>query len=856
MQFRFSSTRWLLAAVLLLVSFLPQFPVQAQTEPPGGEVDAEAVLYSDPGAYFKVGSTAYAVTAADCDPLTDGGQACDNPLQAAVNFLAAQNLTPAGGKIYIGAGVYDLVGATNPASNWNIDGGGWTAYPPKLTLVGMGSALGSLETTTLKGHLSLTNLGSVTLSNILVQGGGIATANTTGLITLDRMQVMDSSGTCIWITNHQGSVAASQVLVNTCGASGNGFFADVSGGVKMAASHVNAAEGLGIYLSAGEAVTLLNVSSHLNATGGIVFQNQPDTAPNVTLTAVSATGNDGLGAQITTRGAVLVDRSTFAKNADTGLLVVNVEPESAPPVSILRSQWIRNSGGLKVQSAGRILVDGIRSESNEGGLTMSLDNMAGTQPIQISNRLGPNTLVNNASPSNIQSNSKISITGVNAVKSQGFQITAPNSSVTVARTSISASQSHPGLIVSSGGATTLSDVQVNYNNSIGAMLMPNGVGGPTRILRSQFNRNTGPGISISTLGRTQLSQVEASSNGSYGMQVESTGDAPTGWWVTVQQGVFDGNRGGYGLRVATAGGVQAKKVSASNNSAFGMRVEYPEPAPFQLTGKPGENRFMSNGDSGLAVLGVTKLAASGVEASQNGSFGVQAVGSTTQDFQFTNVQANANIGNGIYAVSGGRMLFKNVAADTNGDTGLIAQISYSDTAKLDLSILSSHFDGNSNYGMDLRTSGPVLLNGVSASHSVTSSGALISANGGAEVTAKVEILSTLGKNYFDDNGLLGLQVNNAQLFTASYLSARGNAKSSSAPGLFLRGPDAPVTMTCAVVTGNPADGLQAEIGAALFKIINGMIDGNTRLDPSSYANIRILDPATTLEYKPGVCSGW
>jgi hypothetical protein len=38
--------------------------------------------------------------------------------------------------------------------------------------------------------------------------------------------------------------------------------------------------------------------------------------------------------------------------------------------------------------------------------------------------------------------------------------------------------------------------------------------------------------------------------------------------------------------------------------------------------------------------------------------------------------------------------------------------------------------------------------------------------------------------------------------------------------------------------------------------VNGMLDGNTRLNPSLYANIRLTNPATTLDYKPGVCSGW
>ncbi len=856
MQSRFTLIRWLAAAVLLLVSFLPQFPAQAQSEPPGGDLEAEAGFYPDPGAYFKVGSTAYAVTAADCDPSLAGEQACDNPLQAAVDFLTAQNLTPASGKIYIGAGVYDLAAATNPASNWSIDGGIWTAYPPKLTLVGMGSALGGAATTELRGNISLSNLGALTVSNVLVQGGSLTTGNTSGLITLDRVQVLNSPGTCISIAAHQGSVAASQVLVNGCAASGSGIFADVTGGLKMTASHLNAATGEGLFLVAGEPVTLLNVSSHMNAGGGIVSQSRPDSAPKVSLTAVSVTRNEGTGVQIGTLGAVSVDRSVFANNSGMGLMVMNINPEAPAPVNVFRSQWIRNSGGLMVQSAGRIVVDGIRSEFNQGSPAISLDNMPGTLPIQISNRLGANTLANNDGPSFIMSNSKVTITGVNAVRSQGFQITAPNSAVTVMRSSITDSQSHPGLIIISGGATTLADVRVNNNNSVGASLVTAGAGGPMRILRSQFNGNSGPGVSISTLGRTQISQVEASNNSALGMELVNNGVNPTGWWVTLQQSTFNGNSGGYGLRVATTGGVQAKKISASNNTSYGMQVEYIEPAPFQLTGKPGDNRFVRNGAMGLAALGVSKLVLSGVDAGQNNSFGVQAIGATTQDFQITNVQANANNSTGILAISGGRMLLKNAAADANSEKGLIAQTNYSDTAKLDLSILSSHFDGNGVNGLDLRTSGPVLMNGVSASHSALGSGAVIADNGGPNMTAKVEILSTLGKNYFDNNAMLGMDVVNAQSFSASYLSVRGNGKNSNVPGLFLRGPDAPVTMTCAVVTGNPADGLQTDTGAALVKIVNGMMDGNTRLDPSLYANIRLTNPATTLDYKPGVCSGW
>ncbi|GAP16712.1 right-handed parallel beta-helix repeat-containing protein [Levilinea saccharolytica] len=855
MQSRVIWVRWMLAAVLLWVSFLPQFPVQAQSEPPGGEVDAEAAFYPDPGAYFKVGSTAYAVTAADCDPLTAGEQVCDNPLQAAVEFLTAQNLTPAGGKIILGAGVYNLGGATNPGPNWNIDGAVWTAYPPKLTLVGMGSALGGATTTLLQGYVSLSNLGSLTMSNMLIQGGSIGTGNTSGQITLDRVQVLNSPSTCISIAGHQGSLTASQVLVNGCAAGGDGFSADVTGGVKMIASHVNAAASDGIYLIAGEPVTLLNVSSHINAGYGLYIQNRPDTAPRVSLTGVSITRNTSVGAHIATPNAVSVDRSNFANNSSTGLVVLNIEPGSAPPVTLLRSQWIRNSSSIYIQSAGRILVDGIRSEANIGGANIALLNTAGTQPIQISSRLGPNTLLNNVGVFIIQSGSKVSVTGLNAVRSQGLQITAPNSSVTLARSSIIYSLDYPGLTITSGGATTLSDVRVNRNSGDGAFLNITSAAGPTRILRSQFNGNNGLGISLATLGRTQISQVEASNNAGLGMQVVNTAGNPTGWWVTVQQSVFNANAGGSGLKVTSNGGVQARRISALDNNTFGMEVEFSAPVPFQLTGKPGDNRFVGNLGTGLSAVGMSRLVVSGVDASQNNVMGVRVDGPAAQEFQFTNVQANGNSFIGVYATGSGRMLFKNIAADNNG-RGLFTGTYYSADVKQDISILSSHFDGNIDLGLDLRTSRPVLLNGVSASHTQVGSGAAITDYGGPNVTEKVEILSTLGKNYFDNNAVSGIEVTNTRSFTASYLSARGNARNTTQPGVYLSGPDAPVTLTCAVVTGNPADGLKTETGAALVKIVNGMLDGNTRLNPSLYANIRLTNPATTLDYKPGLCSGW
>jgi len=38
--------------------------------------------------------------------------------------------------------------------------------------------------------------------------------------------------------------------------------------------------------------------------------------------------------------------------------------------------------------------------------------------------------------------------------------------------------------------------------------------------------------------------------------------------------------------------------------------------------------------------------------------------------------------------------------------------------------------------------------------------------------------------------------------------------------------------------------------------VNGMVEGNARLDPDAYQNIRLNDAETTLQLLPGVCGGW
>ncbi|GAP16714.1 right-handed parallel beta-helix repeat-containing protein [Levilinea saccharolytica] len=854
MQSRFTSMRWLLAAVLVWVSFLPQFPVQAQSEPPGGEMDAEAVFYPDPGAFFTADGMTYAFTPADCNPLADGEQPCDNPLQAAANALLGLNLTPVGGKIYIGAGVYDLEGAADPGPHWVINGTGWTSLPSKLTLVGMGSAVGSPMSTELRGIVNLTNLGSVTVSNLLIRSGGLVTSNMTGTLNLERVQVMDGPANCVFIGSQQGAVTAAQVVINGCGAIG--IFAEATGGLKMTASHITGAGGSGINLIVGNTVTMLNVSSSSNVGDGLYLVGMPDTAPRVSLTAVSTVRNQEEGAQVITRGAVSVDRSVFVGNAGVGLLVDNSGPDISQPVTVLRSQFLRNAASANIYSSGRILMDGIRSEANSDYPNIVLNNSWGTQPIQFTNRFGPNVLANNEGTVSLFTQGQATVTGVSAVHSQGIDIGASNGSVTVSRVRITASQSAPGLAINSGGRTTLADVQVNRTNSVGITVLASNENAPMRILRTQSNGNSGPGFSLNNPGRVQISQVEASNNGAYGMLLSSTPSQPKGWWVTVQQSSFNYNKPGFGLNIGSTGGVQMKKISASNNGAQGARVEIPTSANFQMSGKPGDNVFQGNGGAGLSVAGVGKLVLAGVDASYNTAMGVEAAATLPQDFLLTNVQANANGVVGLSLNTAGTMLLKNVAADANNVTGLSAVNPYTADTRQGVTLLSSHFDINQIFGAQIVTNGPVLLNGVSASYTRERFGLQVIYSNPEVPVEKVEFLSTLGKNYFDGNGSNGLLVLGAKSFTGSYVSVRNNGQFIATPGMGVSGVDAPVTLTCAVVTGNPADGIQVSIGAALLKIVNGMVEGNARLDPDLFQNVRLNDPGTTLDLKPGVCSGW
>ncbi len=161
--------------------------------------------------YFTVGTTKYQFFPLGdlrCDELTIFCSA--TPIQAAVDKLLENNWVPIDGTIYVETGIY--------TENVLIDGSlvyGTTTSKP-LSLLKALKGAGSYETTdapsTINGSVTVMNvLNGFTLSGFVIDATGVTTAgvvfdNNTGTITIKDVEVKNSEGDGISVTNQKGAV--------------------------------------------------------------------------------------------------------------------------------------------------------------------------------------------------------------------------------------------------------------------------------------------------------------------------------------------------------------------------------------------------------------------------------------------------------------------------------------------------------------------------------------------------------------------------------------------------------------------------------------------------------------------------
>ena len=393
---------------------------------------------SDP--YFTVGTTKYQFLF-NADPRCGNVNifCSDHPIQAAVDKLVEMNWVPVDGTIYVESGTY--------TENVTIDGsrvyGTTTSKPLSLlkALKGAGSYETTDEASVINGSVTVKNvLNGFILSGFVIDATGVSTAgvgfdNNTGTITIKDVEVKNSDGDGISVTNQKGGVILDTVtshnnskigtnidnssatfLVNVVNSSftdnsingpeiSGGLLITTTGSVSITGVTSNGNHGYGIKTESGNA-TVKHVQSNYNTnplaiseSGGVLISSNTGSA---TLEDIEASFNDGNGllasvkgtisaSQITAKnnsyagiafdnyGLVSLKGFTSNQNGREGINVNNSLTTSSYSVTVQYGDAIGNQlTGAKIESKGSVLVSNGNFLENGGGIY--INNFKGSNP--------------------------------------------------------------------------------------------------------------------------------------------------------------------------------------------------------------------------------------------------------------------------------------------------------------------------------------------------------------------------------------------------------------------------------------------------------------------------------------------
>lgn len=368
-------------------------------------------------------------------------------------------------------------------------------------------------------------------------------------------------------------------------------------------------------------------------------------------------------------------------------------------------------------------------------------------------------------------------------------------------------------ITSTGGRVKLSDVYVRSENGAGIFISNHG---PVDLLRvnSYNNRNDGAKV-ISTLGAVTVTNSTFNGNSDpvlgdrYGLYIESAGA------VTIN-GISASFNTGDGLYVAHTGPLTIRNgvftntlagLGGSGNYGYGIRTWSTGP----LGNVTIDNVIFSDNENAGAMLStVANITIKRVNAYDNSGAGVIIIktpgelvpGARNVSVLDSNFSKNGGINLSVSA--SGSITVTNIYSGLAGTFGLFLDNTYSATRAP--VTLSRAVVGNSqtNAGITVASSGNVTLNGVTSSYNPLGHGVRI------ETSGSIFILSTLGKNTFDQNGYAGLKVTAGGSVVLSNVQANSNA----APlvmhaGIFIYGTglSSNVTLTNITASGNGSAGV-------------------------------------------------
>ncbi len=623
---------------------------------------------------------------------------------------------------------------------------------------------------------------------------------TKGTVLLNAITANGNSGIGTYIVNGNGASLKNVTITGF-----NSFSSNADDGLRIVSSGI---------------ITLNNITASFNNLGGT---NGDGVYLDNTLSGVSVpkavvlvgtnefNANDGYGLYISTFGAVTTNNITANENGQGasgyGVYVENSNATLPQTVTLNGTNKFNDNAnyGLFVNSKGAIRTNAVTANGN-GANGVFLQNNGGTATSSVTmtgvNEISGNTLTNLS----ISSSGAVllnSITANSSVNDNGadiFNTAATSAAVTLTGINSFSSNSDNGLMISSDGAITISNLTASNNGpngSFGAWLSnPTSPtkAGVTLTGVNSFVSNSGAGVAglmIDSLGNVVISSVTASFNGGKGVVINNSSFAGAIGSVTLSgTNVFKSN-GDSNLQITSKGVVSLSNITStgSQNSGNGASIDNTVLSPLlpKTVTLSGTNVFSGNSGVGLAVLSTGLITLNNVTAESNGLQGTYLSNSTATTpagvtLTGTN-KFNSNSGSvGLYIETRGLISIANITASSNtaGEGASLYNNISGATAGVTLSGINT-FSSNFTNGLTVISNGAITISNLTVILSQNGYGASLNNIGTPSNVATPKSVTLSGTNNISNNKATGLIIDTYGSVLINSLTANYNG-SIATPG--------------------------------------------------------------------------
>lgn len=395
-----------------------------------------------------------------------------------------------------------------------------------------------------------------------------------------------------------GAITLSQIVASDNTSGGSGVIVDNTSAPTPQAITVkgfltaNSNEVFGLLIQSNGAVTLENITTDYNKSGGSIIDNSMAPKPYaVTINGVNSMSNNidnsANGLDILTLSVVTLNNITANHNGNYGVVIDNDSSAVPNAVNIKGTNLFNDNGftGLLILSRGAITLYNVTANSNGEGVHLS--NWIDALKPQNINLFGTNTFNNN---------------------------------------------NEQGLVIFTYGAVTLNNISANYNglktidqngsgvnifNVFGSLVRPVSIKGT-----NNFNSNDGYGLLIASFGAVSISNITANDNGIHGASINNQFSLQQSPVTISGYGTFNSNSA-VGLFVLTNGAITTNNLNAQFNDSSGVYLDTFGLKKGQSVNVKGNNTFIGNGQDisldgfGLIVHADGNITVSNITASQN-----------------------------------------------------------------------------------------------------------------------------------------------------------------------------------------------------------------------------------------------